>query len=1801
MATTVVKNYNIAPYYDDFDETKNYHRILFKPGYSVQARELTQLQTSLQAQIDRHGQYAFKDGSRVVNGKATLNVQYDFIKIESTFWNGTASVNSDAYLNDFVGTKITGTVNTTNQVVAEVKAVVASEGSDPNTLYIEYEASGGANNTVQKFVAGELFQSDGTGTPFGMVGGGTNIDNSNTASSITNPIGQGSSVAIEEGVYFISGSFVYVPAGTLILDKYTNTPNYIVGLKVTESTISSDNDTDLVDNAQGSPNYSAPGADRYQISTQLIKQDLDLANRTENSMITLLEVVNGQAVVDKTDAALDTELSERLARRTFEESGDYSINPYQLNIREYLNDNTNNGYKTTAQIIADGDAGNTSDATAFGKARLAIGVEPNVAYVKGFRVENTGTKYVTVNKPRGDGTTPSGFVDSTRDVNLEQITLRVGNYVKIKTTSPAPVGMPDINDFDTIDLHDATAGGGSVIGTARVRGFDFTSSELRLYIFDIAMTGSNNFSSVVSVQWSDGGTVRFRGDLDGTTIYDGANSSLVYKLPYNAIKSLYSPGESTTNTSLVVKQKNITNAGTMTFQLGSGNFANTSSVVAAVVPTGGAYTSATIDTSPTCSINGDTITFTDVGGTTSLTGSQQIIFIADVSKSGAVQKQKNRRKSSDNYSGTTVGPSALTNGELSLAKADIIQINSILDANNEDVSSRFTLDNGQRDNYYGVGKIKLKPGQSDPGNVTVKFDFYDHQSGDFFTADSYPSDDYDSIPIFYGIKGLVQLRDCIDFRPRFDDDGADFTTTGSSLTDIPADSSLFTADITHFLPRIDKLIVTRTGEFKTVTGVPSENPVEPEVPNDAMGIYDLRLAPYTFTTNGLKPKLVENKRYTMRDIGRIEKRVKNLEYYTSLSLLEASAASTQIMSGSTERLKNGFIVDSFLGHSIGDSGNPDYAASVDKTQGHLRPKFDERNVNLIRLAGEANGTSGKAKKSKSIVTLPFTETNYVNQPYSSTFSNVNPYSVFSWAGTIELSPDTDEWKEVDVRPPVIIDDSSQYEQFKKMAEEDGILGTVWNEWETNWSGVDVSTETSGGTGREFLDQWWWINGEPEFGIRNGVNNPGFGGQNTTTTTTTTTQQQSRSGINTDLTFDTITKSDGVHVVQTNFIPFIRSREIHFRAELLKPNTQVYAFFDGTDVSDFVREDTFAEFTDQASVDTFEGETSYPTSLNASGAGALITNGVGIVEGSFVIPRNDALKFATGSREFRLTDNSDNNRELETTYAEGQYFAQGLLDITEERIISTKIPRLVTSEVREDRTVVETEVSETTEWVDPVAETFLVDKAGGLFLNSVDLYFKRKPPAKNDQGVEQSSGEYGIPVRVTIRTTRNGFPTQRIVPGGDKVVYAADVNVSNDASTATNFAFDYPVYLTQDTEYAVVITAMTDLYEVYVAEMGGFDITDTTKRITKQPYNGVFFSSANASTWTPEQSKDLKFKLNRCSFNTSDHTLTLTNDVLPTKKLTANPFYFTSGSGNVVVSHKNHGMYNTDAEVTISGVASGTYNGIAHTALNGNHSVTAFTHDTYTIAVGSNANATGYAGGAAVRATENRHIDVMYPVIQNMQVPGTSIDFYATTHAGRSVSGTEGVYVQSAEYQILPNKNFYFSRPQLIGSAREESENMSGNKSFNLRCVLSTTDEALSPVIDMSRCSVNTVQNIISANNGLETSASGGAEVARYITKVVDLNDQADVAEVYINALKPAAADIDLYFRITTGDEDIGEVAWTEATPSDSIPSNSSRFSEVKYVINPTDLIGSIQFKIVMKSTISSLPPIIKDFRAICAT
>jgi hypothetical protein len=1770
MSTTTIKTFPEPPYYDDFNETKNYHRVLYRPGYAVQARELTQMQTAMQAQIDRFGQYAFKHGSRVVGGKVTVNTQYDFIKIDSSFTHSIAGVlNSDSYLSQFVGTTITGSNNSGANITARVIAVIASDGTDPNTLYIKYESSGGANRTVQTFAAGEEFSSSGSPVYYGQV------------QSSGTPIGQGSSVNIEEGVYFLSGTFAYVPPTSLILDKYSNTPSYVIGLNVIETVVDTDTDASLTDNAQGTPNEAAPGATRYKISTAIVKESLTNLNSSNTNYVTLLRVDNGKIQVDNTDKSDPTaELTKRLAKRTFEESGNYAVKQYQLDIKDHLIVGSNNGYLSAADGGVDG--------------KYAIGVEPGVSYVQGFRNESVSTKYLVIDKPRAEPVSVN--TDTTANVATP-----VGNYVKLLTSTVH--GAPDVTAFTLLNLKDATGGTGNTIGTARVRAIEnvgdtVSSSDaspcLRLHLFDITMNVSKVFSETESVSQGHSSGETFKGDISDSTAlrYDIGNDGLVFKLPYSTIKTLFDGA--TCDTEYTVKRDFTTqvtsNQCTISIPSGQGHFTNVNT--ATMIAVGGGA----VDTTPTfvgASNDGvTTLTFSTVAANgTSVRVSADIEIAGDEK----VQKEKLRQ---NNAVASSVAYSAALNG-YPLGKSDIIRIVSVVDSTGTNVTERFILDNGQRANYYDNGRLVLKTGTSPvSGALTITFDYYTHGAGDYFTVDSYPTADYKYIPSFSSQQGTVQLRDCIDFRPRKADNATDdFTSTGGSVSSAPDPAHAVSMFISYYMPRIDKLFITKEGELKIATGVPSDTPKAPKAPEDSMGLYDLRLRPYGFDAGDVIPKLIDNKRYTMRDIGKIDKRVKNLEYYTSLSLLEQQASNTQLFDAANfSRTKNGFLVDGFRGHNIGNPSNPDYQCAMDKSTGTLRPMYDEKSVNLIRKDGD----TGTIVQTKSLMTLPYTKTTYINQPYASLSVNVNPYNVFTWSGTMTLSPSSDDWKETDIRPDVIINDDGLYNQFLEMVEENGIAGTVWNEWETNWTGVEVDvtveSEFVNGTGGLGQGDFWWEGEQGRGGGMNvidGVFNQGGREKITTTTATTTTEHQARTGMTTSVSSSTTTRESNNRVVEVNFIPFMRSRKIFFKAELLKPNTKVYPFFNDISVRSYVKPEAYQEFADRTEVKTYEGHYNHPD-IGLSGQPAQETNGAfiltsdstGVCTGSFVIPRTDILKFKTGSRTFKLTDSESNNTSdgSETTFSEAVFTSSGLIESIQKEVISTKVGQLVTNELGETRVVKETTVETTVEYTDPLAQTFLIDTEGGIFCKSLSLYFRTSDP--------------DIAVRASIRAVENGIPTQRIVPGADKVIYPGQVNISEDASAVTEVEFDYPIFLAQNQEYAIVLMAQSDLYEAWVAEMGGFDVTDPNNRITKQPYNGVFFTSANASTWTPEQSRDLKFKLNRCEFSGSGAELNLVHDMLPAALRIRNPMTSTINSGIVTVQHKNHGMQNANnPKVWFSGVEA--FNGLAAANLEGTHDIigSSITHDSYqfTARNGDTATATGSGGGGAVYATENRQMDMVRNVIQDLQIPGTQIRYYLTPYSEQEVANVEG--------EILANQNVKFSIPKSIASPSNTS---STTKTYNLRCVFTTERSTLSPVIDMDRASLFTIQNrVIDNPTGDELSPTGGNQLARYITKKVELAEEADKIDVFLNINRPRSANVDLYWRVIEGGSstDITTVAWQPGYPNEaiSVNDNPSVFKEVQYEIDPPGSFGTMQFKIVMRSSNSATVPLVKDFRAIAST
>ena len=374
-------NLNVSPYFDDFNEEKNFKRVLFKPGSPVQARELTQLQTILQNQMEKFGQHFFKEGSMVIPGQIGYDNQYFAIQLEDTF----LGIPLSEYLDKLVGKKIIGQ---TSGVEAKVVNYLLSTKSDKGkyTLYIKYTKSG--NDFVSNvFNDGENLVAT---TDIEYLDSRVIANNPFATTISVNASDIGCAASIQEGIYFIRGYFVKVSSQTVIVDQYSNKGSGRIGLFLEENIVNAFEDASLFDNAAGFSNFAAPGADRFQLKPTLIKKDVDVFD--DANFIELLRIRKGniEKHVKKTDYNL---IRHEFARRTYDESGNYYVKSFSVQSRESLNDRQgNNGVYFDNQKTSEGNQPSED--------KMIYQVGPGKAYVRGYDIEKPGNTFIDIEKPR---------------------------------------------------------------------------------------------------------------------------------------------------------------------------------------------------------------------------------------------------------------------------------------------------------------------------------------------------------------------------------------------------------------------------------------------------------------------------------------------------------------------------------------------------------------------------------------------------------------------------------------------------------------------------------------------------------------------------------------------------------------------------------------------------------------------------------------------------------------------------------------------------------------------------------------------------------------------------------------------------------------------------------------------------------------------------------------------------------------------------------------------------------------------------------------------------------------------------------------------------------------------------------------------------------------------------------------------------------------------------------------------------------------------------------------------------------
>jgi len=681
-----------------------------------------------------------------------------------------------------------------------------------------------------------------------------------------------------------------------------------------------------------------------------------------------------------------------------------------------------------------------------------------------------------------------------------------------------------------------------------------------------------------------------------------------------------------------------------------------------------------------------------------------------------------------------------------------------------DVTNRYTFDNGQRDTIYDVSRIVIKPGfEPSVGQLVIAFDYFEHSQGDFCTIDSYLHEagvTEDEIPSFNSsVLGNVELKNIIDFRPKvnsqtivpgFQDTSSleittsNFTGPGSVVASTPApDIGLeytFSFSQVQYLDRIDGIFLNKKGEFIVKEGNSSLNPSKPDPVKDAIPLFYAYVPAYTNTSRDVRVTPVEHKRYTMKDIGKLEKRIERLEYYTTLSILEQQALNMQVKDEiGLDRFKCGFFVDNFEAHKVGNLVSADYKCSIDSKQSVLRPQSKEDSFNLSEVYTRQDQRSVAGyQKSGNIVTLPFSKIKLLGNDFASKTINPNPFVVFQYVGDGKISPEVDQWYDQNIDPLVVDTNTSIFNIFLAKDDSRESFASLHNSFIVNWVGSSSS-----------------------FTSINSLGESNTSGAKATVSAASVGSSSNISPQNNEVGKGVQSKSVGENLVSTSLQFFARTQPIKFVIGRLKPNTKVSVFLEGRNINRWVNPDL--RFTGIAgnSLSAFNGDIITDESGNASGlillpAGqpprenATWTGDTGTVDYD---TSAEELRFTVGTLTFRFTSSATNaDKATVDTYAEMKYYASGILPENPGSIVSTRPSYFKSNEG------VQFVDSNTDNPVrpNPLAQTFKVENYdGGLFVTGTDLFFSKK------------SSE--VPVKVYLTNVDYDKPAKNIVPGTEKTL------------------------------------------------------------------------------------------------------------------------------------------------------------------------------------------------------------------------------------------------------------------------------------------------------------------------------------------------------------------------------------------------------------------------------------------------
>jgi hypothetical protein len=1104
----ITRDLNVDPYFDDFEVEKQFYRVLFKPSFAVQARELTQMQTILQNQIEQFGDNVFKEGSIIKGCNFTELNDLKYVKVTDRVgfdvtqyvgFEDTVEIGSQVFTRDNAFELRGDSSGVTALIVAAARGF-ETRNPDLNTFFINYTNTSSGGNKV--FQTGELLRivkvsTIETGTS--ITKEETEVDSINVT-TFSGATGSSFGLRSAPGIIFQKGHFLFTEEQLIIIAKYTNIPdNVSVGYVVEERIVNAFQDPSLLDNANGSFNQNAPGADRLKLVPVLTTLETNIAE-SSTDFFTLIRYSNGNAITIR-DVSQYNVLGEEMARRTFEESGDYIVR----------------GFNT--KVVRRDD-------------QLAASVSSGLAYIKGYRVENLNEVFISVDD----------IANTAIDERTNQaVSFNYGGFLDLEQSSTG--GVVPLGNFATVSLNDSS---NTTIGTARTRNV----TDDKIFLVDIRFSGSNKISDVKRVV----GTSGFLTVANNAILKDVSQSSMIFDTGMISLKSLQ-------NISLPVRtSRNLSglSGNTVTLTPFSGEDFNLQNNDILFVD----GTNTRIEVIDTEVSGNDLIITLDQTPSSTAT----VYFNKRIIDANPFTKISTDLYVKCDFANTDVN----TTAKFNLGFPDVYEIVSIEDFDGNDVTNSFRLKTNQRDSFYDRSYIELIPGRPSPveGPLEIHmraFKLNDTSGTYFFTVDSYPSNfPRNKIQPYTSQNGRTfNLRDCVDFRPYVEplspatyaaaevkataptvsdsNTGVNLAPSFSSSYEIitPAYRQFAQLDYEFFLNRTDSVVLDSYGEVSLVKGNEAIFSRPPEVSINQIKLADIFIPGIPALTPeeaniqnrpqySIKIKPRSFKSYRMKDIENIEKKVDNLRYYVLLSALESETKNLNIVDeNGLTRFKNGIIVDPFNDLSIANVQNPEFNAAVNFTEKSLMPAVKTYPLSLRYKSNSNASIFPSAQNGKVAALQRNTDVSIIHQPYATEFRNCVS-NFYNYKGTGTLVPEYDTVYDTVTNPVSIdIDFITPFTQLVDAIQEFVPLTSTSTEL------VNSTSVTSGrniDTTETFVDTTRFIQ---------------VSGEQTTE------------------------QPVGDFVTNFTFNPFMRARDVKVYMTGLRPNTRHYFFFDEVDVNQFV--------------------------------------------------------------------------------------------------------------------------------------------------------------------------------------------------------------------------------------------------------------------------------------------------------------------------------------------------------------------------------------------------------------------------------------------------------------------------------------------------------------------------------------------------------------------------------------------------------------------------------------------------------